>query len=167
VRIRSRAGTVARHRPCRGSVRPDRGYASALEVAADGTTVNPVLPAGVNTDFIHNNAMDKVLRPDLDNQTRQDVMPLFEVARAAGAAGRLQRARLAADLGQPHLVLRLGTSDPHDAGPPHAPRLPADQIMLSPARVAARARHPPTGMAALGMRARPTRAPGPDGARFL
>jgi hypothetical protein len=45
-----------------------------------GITVNAVLPAGVNSDFIHNNAMDKVLRPDLDNQTRQDVMPLFEVA---------------------------------------------------------------------------------------
>jgi hypothetical protein len=56
-----------------------------------GITVNAVLPAGVNSDFIHNNAMDKVLRPDLHNQTRQDVMPLFEVApRAAGAAGRLQ-----------------------------------------------------------------------------
>lgn len=31
--------------------------------------------------------------------------------------------------GYPYLLLRLGTVDPADAGPPHAPRLPADQII--------------------------------------
>ena len=50
----------------------------ALEVAANGITVNAVLPAGVNTDQIHNKAAYKLFRPDLDNPTREDVMPLFE-----------------------------------------------------------------------------------------
>jgi hypothetical protein len=31
--------------------------------------------------------------------------------------------------GYPYLVLRLGAIDPADPGPPHAPRLPADQII--------------------------------------
>jgi hypothetical protein len=55
-------------------------------------TVNAVLSAGANTDFIHNQAMYQVLRPGLDNPTKQDVMPLFEAAPgAAGAAERLPR----------------------------------------------------------------------------
>jgi hypothetical protein len=37
-----------------------------------------------------------------------------------------------ASIGYPYLVLRLGTTDPADAGPPHAPRLPADQIIEQP-----------------------------------
>ena len=51
----------------------------SLEVAANGITVNAVLPAGVNTDLLHNNATYKLLRPDLDNPTKEDVMPMFEV----------------------------------------------------------------------------------------
>lgn len=50
----------------------------ALEVASDGISVNAVLPAGVNTDMIHNPAMYKLLRPDLDNPTKADVLPLFD-----------------------------------------------------------------------------------------
>jgi hypothetical protein len=34
-----------------------------------------------------------------------------------------------ASVGYPYLVLRLGMIDPADAGPAHAPRLPADQII--------------------------------------
>ncbi|GAA3299085.1 nitroreductase [Dactylosporangium vinaceum] len=34
-----------------------------------------------------------------------------------------------ASTGYPYLVLRLGAIDPADAGPPHAPRLPADQLI--------------------------------------
>jgi hypothetical protein len=37
-----------------------------------------------------------------------------------------------ASTGYPYLLLRLGTIDPADAGPPHAPRLPADQIIEQP-----------------------------------
>ena len=43
----------------------------ALEVAADGITVNAVLPAGVNTDFIHNQAMYQVLRAGPGQPIRQ------------------------------------------------------------------------------------------------
>jgi nitroreductase len=34
-----------------------------------------------------------------------------------------------ADLGEPLLVLRFGAGDPERAGPPHTPRLPADQVV--------------------------------------
>jgi hypothetical protein len=34
-----------------------------------------------------------------------------------------------ASTGHPHLILRLSTIDPADSGRPHAPRLPADQII--------------------------------------
>jgi nitroreductase len=37
--------------------------------------------------------------------------------------------RMLAETGYPYLVLRLGTSDPDHAGPPHTPRLPADQVI--------------------------------------
>jgi nitroreductase len=36
---------------------------------------------------------------------------------------------LLSSVGYPYLVLRLGTADPNEAGPPHAPRLPTDQII--------------------------------------
>jgi len=55
------------------------------------------------------------------------VLPLSAVVEVAGTREIMRR--LVADLGQPYLVLRLGTSDPHDAGPPRAPRLPAGQII--------------------------------------
>ena len=37
--------------------------------------------------------------------------------------------RLLSGLGEPYLVLRLGRADPDHAGPPHTPRLPAEQII--------------------------------------
>jgi nitroreductase len=37
--------------------------------------------------------------------------------------------RMLADLGEPFLALRLGMADPDHAGPPHPPRLPADQVV--------------------------------------
>jgi len=49
----------------------------SLEAAAHGITVNAVLPAGVNTDQLHNKATYKLFRPDLDDPTREDVMPIF------------------------------------------------------------------------------------------
>jgi nitroreductase len=36
---------------------------------------------------------------------------------------------LLSSVGYPYLVLRLGTADPDNAGPAHAPRLPTDQII--------------------------------------
>ncbi|WP_432839543.1 Acg family FMN-binding oxidoreductase [Dactylosporangium sp. CA-092794] len=37
--------------------------------------------------------------------------------------------RMLGDVGYPYLVLRLGTSDPDHAGPPHTPRLPAEEVI--------------------------------------
>jgi nitroreductase len=42
---------------------------------------------------------------------------------------RLIVRRLLANLGEPLLILRLGIADPDHAGPPHTPRLPADQTV--------------------------------------
>ncbi|MEV6784842.1 mycofactocin-coupled SDR family oxidoreductase [Streptomyces sp. NPDC051098] len=50
----------------------------ALEVAEHGITVNAVLPAGVNTTMIHNPATYRLLRPDLDDPAREDVLPVLE-----------------------------------------------------------------------------------------
>ncbi|GAA4263071.1 NAD(P)H nitroreductase [Dactylosporangium darangshiense] len=37
--------------------------------------------------------------------------------------------RMLGELGYAYLVLRLGTADPDHAGPPHTPRLPAEQVI--------------------------------------
>lgn len=37
--------------------------------------------------------------------------------------------RMLAGVGEPYLVLRFGVADPDHAGPPHTPRLPADQTV--------------------------------------
>jgi nitroreductase len=55
------------------------------------------------------------------------VLPLSATVEVAGTRQAMRR--LVAALGHPYLVLRFGTIDPDDAGPPHAPRLPADQII--------------------------------------
>jgi hypothetical protein len=39
---------------------------------------------------------------------------------------------LLSSVGYPYLVLRLGTADPDDAGPAHAPRLATDHIIDRP-----------------------------------
>jgi nitroreductase len=58
------------------------------------------------------------------------VLPLSATVEVAGTRQTLRR--LVAGLSHPYLVLRLGSIDPDDAGPPHAPRLPADQIIDRP-----------------------------------
>jgi NAD(P)-dependent dehydrogenase (short-subunit alcohol dehydrogenase family) len=50
----------------------------ALEVATYGVTANAILPGGVNTAMLHNEATYKVLRPDLEHPTRADVESLFD-----------------------------------------------------------------------------------------
>ena len=50
------------------------------------------------------------------------------------AAVEVPRTRLAlrsmlAGVGEPYLAMRLGVADPDHAGPPHTPRLPADQVV--------------------------------------
>ncbi|MEU7214432.1 MULTISPECIES: mycofactocin-coupled SDR family oxidoreductase [Nocardia] len=49
----------------------------SLEVVDYGITVNAVLPGGVDTDMIQNPAMYRMMLPDKENPTREDVMEMF------------------------------------------------------------------------------------------
>ncbi|MCW0214802.1 MAG: mycofactocin-coupled SDR family oxidoreductase [Pseudonocardia sp.] len=49
----------------------------AHEVAEHGITVNAVLPAGVSTTMIHNPAIYRMIRPDLENPGRADAEEVF------------------------------------------------------------------------------------------
>jgi SDR family mycofactocin-dependent oxidoreductase len=53
----------------------------AYEVAEHGITVNAVLPSGVNTPMIHNQSTYRMIRPDLDEPTREDVETVFAQGR--------------------------------------------------------------------------------------
>lgn len=55
------------------------------------------------------------------------VLPLSATVEVAATRAVLRR--LLAGLGEPYLVLRLGLADPDHAGPPHTPRLPAEQTI--------------------------------------
>jgi len=55
------------------------------------------------------------------------LLPLSAAVEVPGTRQTLRR--MLADLGEPYLVLRLGIGDPEHAGPPHTPRLPADQVV--------------------------------------
>ena len=58
------------------------------------------------------------------------VLPLSAAVEVAGTRQSVRR--LVADLGHPYLVVRLGMLDTDDAGPLHAPRLPAQQSIDRP-----------------------------------
>jgi (+)-trans-carveol dehydrogenase len=49
----------------------------ARELARHDIRVNSILPGNVNTDLIHNDAMYRQFRPELENPTIEDVEPLF------------------------------------------------------------------------------------------
>jgi nitroreductase len=55
------------------------------------------------------------------------VLPLSAAAEVAQTRQLLRQ--MLANLGEPLLALRLGSPDPDHAGPPHTPRLPADQVI--------------------------------------
>jgi nitroreductase len=55
------------------------------------------------------------------------VLPLSAAVEVAET--RQQLRRMLSNLGEPFLVLRVGVADPDEAGPPHTPRLPAEQVV--------------------------------------
>jgi nitroreductase len=60
-------------------------------------------------------------------ENRLSVLPLSAVIEVAETRHQLRR--MLSDLGEPYLAIRLGVPDPDHAGPPHTPRLPADQVV--------------------------------------
>ena len=61
--------------------------------------------------------------------TEQDISVLPLSAPIEVVSTRQTLRAMIANIGYPFLILRLGTVDPADAGPPHAPRLPAAQTI--------------------------------------
>lgn len=55
------------------------------------------------------------------------LVPLSAVVEVDGTRQTLRR--IVAQIGFPYLALRLGLPDPEHHGPPHTPRLPADQVV--------------------------------------
>ncbi len=55
------------------------------------------------------------------------LLPLSAAVEVPGTRQALRR--ILSGVGEPYLVLRLGAADPEHAGPPHTPRLPADQVV--------------------------------------
>ncbi|MGY0500309.1 mycofactocin-coupled SDR family oxidoreductase [Nocardia sp. FBN12] len=49
----------------------------ALELAGRGVTANVVAPGNISTPMVHNDALYRMVRPDLDAPTREDVEPVL------------------------------------------------------------------------------------------
>ncbi|MFM2073022.1 MAG: hypothetical protein RLZZ623_3286, partial [Actinomycetota bacterium] len=54
----------------------------ALQLAPQSIRVNAVHPTNCNTNLLHNDELYRVFRPDLENPTREDVMPAFNIFQA-------------------------------------------------------------------------------------
>jgi SDR family mycofactocin-dependent oxidoreductase len=52
---------------------------AALEVAANGITVNAICPTTVNTDMIRNDAAYKLFRPDLEQVSEDEAAAVFQM----------------------------------------------------------------------------------------
>jgi len=50
---------------------------AALDMAAHGVTVNAIAPGNISTAMVHNDALYRTVRPDLESPTRTDVEPVF------------------------------------------------------------------------------------------
>jgi SDR family mycofactocin-dependent oxidoreductase len=54
----------------------------ALQLAPLSIRVNAVHPTNCNTNLLHNGELYKIFRPDVENPTRDDVLPAFDVFQA-------------------------------------------------------------------------------------
>ena len=50
---------------------------AALDLAPHGITVNAIAPGNISTPMIHNDALYRMMRPDLDAPAAEDVEPVF------------------------------------------------------------------------------------------
>ncbi|MCA1007272.1 mycofactocin-coupled SDR family oxidoreductase [Rhodococcus hoagii] len=55
---------------------------AALDLAQFGVTVNAVAPGNISTPMVHNSALYRHMRPDLDAPTVDDVAPVFQSVHA-------------------------------------------------------------------------------------
>ncbi|UOT06155.1 mycofactocin-coupled SDR family oxidoreductase [Rhodococcus opacus] len=59
---------------------------AALDLAPHGTTVNAIAPGNISTPMIHNDALYRMMRPDLEMPGAQDVEPVFRSLHAQPVA---------------------------------------------------------------------------------
>jgi len=50
---------------------------AALDLAPHGITVNAIAPGNISTPMVHNDALYRMMRPDLEHPTRADIEPIF------------------------------------------------------------------------------------------
>jgi NAD(P)-dependent dehydrogenase (short-subunit alcohol dehydrogenase family) len=59
---------------------------AALDLAPHGITVNAIAPGNISTPMIHNDALYRMMRPDLEMPGAQDVEPVFRSLHAQPVA---------------------------------------------------------------------------------
>ncbi|QDQ91330.1 NAD(P)-dependent oxidoreductase [Rhodococcus sp. WB9] len=59
---------------------------AALDLAPHGITVNAIAPGNISTPMIHNDALYRMMRPDLEMPGAQDVAPVFRSLHAQPVA---------------------------------------------------------------------------------
>ncbi|MDI9949951.1 mycofactocin-coupled SDR family oxidoreductase [Rhodococcus sp. IEGM 1305] len=59
---------------------------AALDLAPHGITVNAIAPGNISTPMIHNDALYRMMRPDLDAPAAEDVEPVFRSLHAQPVA---------------------------------------------------------------------------------
>ncbi|MFC9838263.1 mycofactocin-coupled SDR family oxidoreductase [Rhodococcus sp. NPDC127530] len=59
---------------------------AALDLASHGITVNAIAPGNISTPMIHNDALYRMMRPDLEAPAAEDVEPVFRSLHAQPVA---------------------------------------------------------------------------------